>query len=437
MAEHIPVADAVNPPQARAHRRRPRVLVFAYACEPGRGSEPGAGWGLVRAISTFADCTVLVAPEHISAIRRWQASTSDTNIEFVEVPERWFVRPSNRHRLTRFVLYMAWLRRARAIGAALHRERRFDATWHATYSTYWLPTPAVQFGVPTVWGPVGGAVTTPWRLWPVLGWRGLATELFEDVSVRALALLPATRRTWQRACVRVVQNEETLARLPTSLRADTLVLNHAVLTEPALTARRPRGRHCLFVGALERRKGAALAIRALARASEEVSLRIVGDGPDRRHLAQLAKRLGVTRRVQFEGRATRAQIACYLAEAAAVIYTGLREEGGLALAEALLAGSPVVVLANGGARTVASAATDSARVALIEPGRVDDVAERFAAAMVRFVRRTPDATDPMLPVATATETLRSVFLRAVSASGATEPTDARPCKMTARSHVNG
>ncbi len=48
--------------------------MFAYACEPGHGSEPGAGWGLVRAVSRFADCVVLVGPEHIAGIRRWQAS---------------------------------------------------------------------------------------------------------------------------------------------------------------------------------------------------------------------------------------------------------------------------------------------------------------------------------------------------------------------------
>ena len=42
----------VSVPAARASvaARRKRLLVFAYACEPGRGSEPGAGWGLVRAL---------------------------------------------------------------------------------------------------------------------------------------------------------------------------------------------------------------------------------------------------------------------------------------------------------------------------------------------------------------------------------------------------
>ena len=45
-----------------------RLLVFAYACEPGRGSEPGAGWGLVHAASSFANCTILIGPEHTAAI---------------------------------------------------------------------------------------------------------------------------------------------------------------------------------------------------------------------------------------------------------------------------------------------------------------------------------------------------------------------------------
>ena len=57
--------------------------------------------------------------------------------------------------------YQAWLRRAYRAGRILHGQRPFDAVHHATFSTYWLPSPVGRFGVPAVWGPVGGAVTTP------------------------------------------------------------------------------------------------------------------------------------------------------------------------------------------------------------------------------------------------------------------------------------
>ena len=281
--------DPVAAPAEAANRRR--VLVFAYACEPGRGSEPGAGWGLVRTLATFADCTVLVGPEHTPGIRKWEARHGHAHLRFIEVPERWITPPSRRHRLTRFVLYLLWLPRAFAIGRSLHRRAPFAAVWHATYSTYWLPSPAVRFGIPCVWGPVGGGVVTPRSLRPLLGWRGLTGELFDLVAVRAFSLWPATRRTWRRARIRVVQNAETLARLPHALQPGTIVLNHALFTEASRVPPGIAGRQCLFVGSLESRKGASLAVRALACAAEDVTLLVVGDGPERLRLEQLAQGL--------------------------------------------------------------------------------------------------------------------------------------------------
>src|SRR5690349_6105169 len=123
-----------------AAMRRKRLLVFAYACEPGRGSEPGAGWGLVRALHAFADCVVLVGPEHVPAIRRWEHQHAACGLSFIEVPEcRWTVSEP-RHRFTRFVVYLDWLRRAHALGRTLHAQQPFDLVYHATYSAYWLPT---------------------------------------------------------------------------------------------------------------------------------------------------------------------------------------------------------------------------------------------------------------------------------------------------------
>ena len=275
------------------------------------------------------------------------------------------------------------------------------SVWHATFSTYWLPTPAVRFPVPSVWGPVGGAVVTPPLLRPLLGWRGLPDELFDFVAVRAFSLWPATRRTWRRARIRLVQNVETLARLPRALQPDTIVLNHALFTEVPRVPPRVVGRQCLFVGSLESRKGASLAVRGLACAAEDVTLLVVGDGPERRRLERLARRLGVSGRIRFCGRATREEVMTHLAEAAAVVFTGLREEGGLALAEAMLAGAPIVVLAHGGARTIAESSTDPQRMALIEPADVASTARRFGEAMTRFTRAPPSRREPMLERAAA------------------------------------
>jgi glycosyltransferase involved in cell wall biosynthesis len=253
-------------------------------------------------------------------------------------------------------------------------------------------------------------VITPRALWPLLGWRGLAEELADLLVVRALAALPATRRTWRNAHVRLIQNMETLEQLPAARRERTIVVNHALFTEPLPRLPRESHGHCLFVGALESRKGASLAIRALACATDDVSLVVLGDGPERHRLQRLASRLGVAARVRFHGHVVRADIAKYLAASAAVVFTGLREEGGIALAETLLAGLPVIVLAHGGARTIVDSTTDASRVAWIEPGPVDVVARQIGAAMTRFTRVPPVETDPLLETTSAVRTLREVLL---------------------------
>lgn len=395
--------------------RRPRVLVFAYACEPEAGSEPGAGWALVRAIANLADCVVLVGPEHGARLRRWQAEHHDSRLTFVEVPEPGWARFAKRHRATWFPLYLVWLRRCHRVARRLCAAQRFDVVHHATYSTYWLPTPAVRLGVPCVWGPVGGAVATPRPLWPLLGWRGFIGELLDLLAVRALSWLPATRRTWRRAAVRLAQNEATLRRLPHALRGATRVLNHAALIEVPALPRRPRGRTLLLVTALQARKGVALALHALACTPGDVTLTIIGDGPERRSLGRLARRLGIEHRVSFQGWMPRDLVFARMGEAAAAVFTGLREEGGLALAEAMLLGTPVIVLDNGGAHTLAASATDASRVALIPPGSVAATARRMGDAMTHFSRHhgaEPD--EPLIDQAAARHALRAAFEEALA-----------------------
>ena len=236
------------------------------------------------------------------------------------------------------------------------------------------------------------------------------SELLDFSAVRALGALPATRRTSRRAAVVLVQNDETLERLPQQVRSRAIVLNHALFTEMPLLPAGRRERHLLFVGSLESRKGARLAVHALTFAHRDVELRIVGDGSERSALRYLAQRLGVSSRLKFLGRATREEALQLMAGAAAVIFTGLREEGGITLAEAMLLGTPVIVLAHGGARTIAASGCDSSRVSLVAPCDVPTTGRRLGEAMSRFSQDTPGRYDPMLAGAEALRKLRAAVV---------------------------
>jgi len=432
--ERRPVDNLLSPTG-----RRPRALVFAYACDPTRGSEPGAGWAVVRGLAKRADCTVLVGPEHRAALQAWQGDRD--GLEFVMVPESRWGSVAKRHRISWFLLYLSWLRRAEHRARKLMAHIEFDVVAHATYSVYWLPTPAIRLGLPVLWGPVGGAVRTPLRLWPALGWRGVFAEVLDLVAVRAASWLPATRRTWRGVAVALVQNRATLERLPRALRARSLEVNHVeflqdgALAEPLDTVEEeseeipreieevetdwdslpdPNAPFVLFASALESRKGGALAIRSLLHIPDRVRLRIAGEGPDRPRLARLARRLGVDGRVEFLGRLPRDELHVTMRRATAGLMLGLREEGGMALGELMQAGVPLVVLGHGGPLRIADSGLDPTSVRIVAPNGVRRTARDIGRAVAALLDEPPRRGPPVLDGRSGRRTLDEALARALA-----------------------
>jgi phosphatidyl-myo-inositol dimannoside synthase len=123
------------------------------------------------------------------------------------------------------------------------------------------------------------------------------------------------------------------------------------------TYRRGDGPLVVFLGRLVEEKGAGDVIDAvsiLAGRHPDVTALIVGDGQDRAALEQLSQRLNLEDRVTFVGWVESRQVADYLAAGDVFVGPSRRskegwvEAQGLTLAEAMLAGTPVVATDSGG-----------------------------------------------------------------------------------------
>jgi glycosyltransferase involved in cell wall biosynthesis len=107
----------------------------------------------------------------------------------------------------------------------------------------------------------------------------------------------------------------------------------------------------VIVARLTRQKRVDLALHALARvtrAGSGLPLTVIGDGPERAALQSLAQALGLGDSVRFEGAQPPAVVAERLSHADLAIFCARHEGYGLAAAEALMAGVPVVVCVDGG-----------------------------------------------------------------------------------------
>jgi glycosyltransferase involved in cell wall biosynthesis len=413
-------------------RGRPRVIAFAYACGPGEGSEPGAGWVCSRVIARLADAIVLTraVPPDV-ADGTWPDKTREPGegyqqwvdgipegdrIQFVHVPipwwdRFWWRRRPYRPRLTRLqrVEYLVWLwvalRRARRIMKA----RDFDAAWHVTWANAWLGSTLPLTGLPFIYGPVGGGVPAPWRLVAGLGPRAIVSEITRSILTGlGRHANPLAALAWRRARLILVQNPETRRWLPPPARSRTAIFPNAIVTD--VTRRPPRDSQrpytALFVGRLVAWKGADLAVRAIASLADW-RLVIMGDGPDRAHLERLVAELGLRDRVKITGARPRDEVLDTMRdEADLFLFPSLHDEAGLAVAEAMATGLPVVCLDRGGPPILGGTGVPATTL--------DRTVRDLAAA----VRDTPLRPGPAIPTLDDRARRLAVFVRG---SGAFDP----------------
>jgi glycosyltransferase involved in cell wall biosynthesis len=148
----------------------------------------------------------------------------------------------------------------------------------------------------------------------------------------------------------------------------------------------PSGRFIGWVGRLSREKGADVMVRALAHVSPEIGLVMIGDGPERGALTQLASDLHVESRITWAGQVQGAGQCMAAFDAFAL---SSRTEGTpMVLFEAMAAGVPIVATSVGGVPDVVSAA----EAILVNSESPEELAaaleQAFSAAPAAAVRAT-------------------------------------------------
>jgi glycosyltransferase involved in cell wall biosynthesis len=334
-----------------------KILISAYACEPHKGSESAVGWNWALQAARSHEVWVITRANNEPVISEYVARVPLPGVHWVyyDLPQwsRFWKKKKRGVRL----YYVLWQMGALRIAKRLHREVGFDVVHHATIVNYWLPAFLGLLPLPFVWGPVGGGESTPAAFYRTFAWKGRVAEHLR-VFVRWMGERnPLVRAAARRSWIGLATTSETAAALVrlgcrrVEVLSQVAVNREELARLAAVPLRTAPPFRLVSVGSLLHWKGFSYGVVAFAellKEHPEAEYWLVGDGPERKRLVQLARDLGIADNVRFVGQVSRSEVMDGLVECDALVLPSFHDSGSYVCAEALAAGRPVICLDLGG-----------------------------------------------------------------------------------------
>ncbi len=229
----------------------------------------------------------------------------------------------------------------------------FDVVLRLVPLTAVLPSPFALFlrkgRTPFVIGPISGGL--PWP--PGFSQLEKQKEWISDLR-KMYRFLPFSRSTYRHAAAIIAASSHTYAEFAAYRDKLFFVPENAI--DPSVCSgdsHRPgpgAKLELIFVGGLVPRKACDLALRAAAPLLRRdlAHFTVVGDGPERSHLEQLTRSLGIENSVIFCGWLKHTEALSRMRSADVFVFPSVRDFGGGVVFEALAAGAVPVVVDFGG-----------------------------------------------------------------------------------------
>ena len=351
----------------RDPRGKLRILLLAPGSHPDKTHGALIGYSHAEALARRHAVTLVIRNETEEAVRRKQPPF--VGIEAINLPWlnriytwsiRWiFKNTYTSQALTAFSYpfsiafeWCAWRRLRSRIMAG-----DFDVVLRLLPISSVLPSPFAYFlrrgPIPFIIGPINGGLP-----WPE-GFSQAKKEKELNAWLSGLRnfyrFLPFGRSTYRNAAAIVAGSSQTYAEFAHYREKLFFVPGEngisASLCACALrSSPRSDKLELIFIGGLVPIKGVDLALRAAAPLLKAGRARftIVGDGPERARLEQLASSLGIEKIVSFCGMLRHSEAMKRLGAADVLLFPSIRDFGGAVAFEALAMGAVPVVVDFGG-----------------------------------------------------------------------------------------
>ncbi|HEX4329631.1 MAG TPA: glycosyltransferase family 4 protein [Burkholderiales bacterium] len=368
-----------------------KILYSAYACEPGKGSEPGIGWHWALETARLGhQVWVMTRANNREIIEQaCAAGAPPAGLHFVyyDLPRwaAWWKRGGRGVHL----YYVLWQWGAWRAARTLHGQERFDAVHHITFGVMRHPIFMSRLRIPCVVGPVGGGESTPPALRRHYPFRERCRDALRDLANLAARFDPWVRGAYAQAALILAKTPETLRWLGRAHRGKSECMLElgiqAVRGSGAARVREPGRIRLLYVGRFLPFKGMGLGLPALARLRAQgvdASLTMIGQGPQAANWQALCREHGVADAVTWVPWMRQEDLLRSYQEFDALLFPSLHDSSGNVVLEAMASGLPVVCLNLGGPAQLVD--SSCGRVVAVAGRSEAQVIDGLAAALVEI-----------------------------------------------------
>lgn len=332
-----------------------KILLFAYACEPNRGSEPGVGWqwALNMSADKQKEVYVLTRSNNKDVINAyWAGSKCPVNLHFFyyDLPKTlvW----AKHHGLPVNLYYTWWLVGSVNFAKRLHEEIHFDMAHHLTFGVFRDPCPLYKLNVPYIIGPVGGGEVTPERLTCLYSAKERFYEWLRGMMNKVALLNPMVIKCFNNSSLILTKTQDTKDLIAKWADKTIVHLELGIKSVSNYFVERDIDIF-LFVGRFTYWKGVKLVLKTFEQYSythPSARLLMIGKGEMEREIKQFAASHNLN--IEIIPWIKQEELQHYYSTAGAMLFPSLHDSSGNVVLEAISFGLPVICLDCGGPASV-------------------------------------------------------------------------------------
>lgn len=359
-----------------------KVLINAYACSPGMGSEPGMAWNWVKNLAKFCELYIITEGEFREKIEAVVPTLEQGgNMHFYYNPVSDEIRKMcwNQGDWRFYKYYRQWQWKTYLMAKDICVKERIDVLHQLNMIGFrepgYLWKLSKENGVPFVWGPIGGLKQFPTAY---LKGAGLKMQLF----MRLKNFLNIWQLKHEKRVDEALRTAKLLiSSIPDSYRAlkkykglESMVIPETgcFLSDGISTARFDNEEfHIMWVGKFDFRKQLPLALQAVALAKNpKLKLDVYGSGSvgQVEMTKRMGEELGISQQVIWYGNQKNDVVMEAMRKAQLFFFTSVNEDTSTVVLEAVSNRLPVVCFDACGMSAVIDASVGR-KIALSQPSQ--------------------------------------------------------------------